>query len=157
VLNTTIQGGAEGLIYVPVGSPIFPVNSMLVSEYGNGVVTTYAFDAGGNPVPASRATFVAGLTGAEGAVIDPMTGDFLFSTFGGTNHVIVVRGFAIPPTATPGPGVTPTVPPPTVTPSPTVTPNPGGPPVDVPTLSTSMLAVLGLLMATVALLVLRRL
>ncbi len=157
VLNTTIQGGAEGFVYVPVGSPVFPANSLLVSEYGNDVVSIYQFDASGNPNPASRTLFVNGLTGAEGAVIDPLTGDFLFSTFGATNHVIVVRGFAIPPTVTPGPGVTPTVPPPTVTPRPTLTPNPGGVPADIPTLSTFMLALLGLLMAAVAVFVVRRL
>lgn len=155
VLNTTIQGGPEGFIYVPVGSPIFPANSMLVSEYGNDVVSTYQFDGSGNPIPATRALFVNGLTGAEGAVIDPVTGDFLFSTFGTTNHVIVVRGFAIPPTpaptSTPGPGVTPTQPP-----VPTVTPIPGGAPVDVPTLSSFMLAMLGLVLAAIAMLVVRR-
>ncbi len=97
-LNTTIQGGPEGFIYVPVGSPVFPASSMLVSEYGNGVVSIYQFDANGNPNPATRALFIGGLTGAEGAVIDPLTGDFLFSTFGGTNRVIVVRGFALPST-----------------------------------------------------------
>ncbi len=155
VLNTTIQGGPEGFIYVPVGSPIFPVNSMLVSEYDNDVVSVYQFDANGNPNPASRALFIDGLTGAEGAVIDPLTGDFLFSTFGATNHVIVVRGFAAPPTptptATPGPGTpTPTPPPPTATPI------PGGTPAAVPTLSTPMLALLGFLLAAAALLVVRR-
>ena len=41
--------------------------------------------------------FVARLTGAEGAAIDPLTGDFLFSTFfGGGNQIIVVRGFSAP-------------------------------------------------------------
>ena len=74
---------------------------MLVAEYGNDVIATYQIDASGNPIPASRAVFVSGLTGAEGSVIDPMTGDFLFSTFGGTNQVIVVQGFAPPPTNTP--------------------------------------------------------
>ncbi len=160
-LNTTIQGGPEGFIYVPVGSPIFPGSSMLVSEYDNDVVSIYQFDANGNPNPATRALFIDGLAGAEGAVIDPLTGDFLFSTFGGTNRVIVVRGFALPPTPTPtpGPGVTPTPPAPTPTqpPAPTATPIPGGPPVDVPTLSSPMLAMLGLVLAAIALLVMRRL
>jgi hypothetical protein len=37
------------------------------------------------------------VTGAEGAVIDPVTGDFLFSTFGtGTDRIIRVSGFAAP-------------------------------------------------------------
>ena len=38
--------------------------------------------------------FITGLSGAEGAFIDPLTGDFLFSTFGG-NRVILVTGFAV--------------------------------------------------------------
>jgi hypothetical protein len=158
VLNTTIQGGPEGFIYVPVGSPLFPSNSMLVSEYGNDVVSIYQFDGSGNPNPASRTLFVNGLTGAEGAVIDPLTGDFLFSTFGTTNHVIVVRGFAPPPTPTltAPPGATPTpTPPPGATPTPT--PNPGPPPVaQVPTLSDSMLVALGLMLAVIAILIVRR-
>jgi hypothetical protein len=39
---------------------------------------------------------VTGLVGAEGAWIDPLTGDFLFSTFGGSNRVIKVSGFELP-------------------------------------------------------------
>lgn len=143
-LNTTIQGGPEGFIYVPPGSPVFPANSMLVSEYSSNVVSVYQFDASANPNPASRALFINGLTGAEGAVIDPVSGDFLFSTFGAANHVIVVRGFAIP--ATPG-APTPTLPP--------VSPTPGGA-VVVPTLSAAMLAFLGLVLAAAALLLMRR-
>jgi hypothetical protein len=156
VLNTTVPGGPEGFVYVPPGSAVFPASSMLVSEYSAGAVTTYQFDAGGNPIPASRAVFISGLTGAEGAVIDPVTGDFLFSTFGGGNQVIVVRGFAIPvgetPTPTPtGPQPsatpTPTNPPPSATPTLTATLSTGVPPPVVPTLSFPMLALLGLLLA----------
>lgn len=132
VLNTTIQGGPEGFIYVPPGSPVFAANSMLVSEYDNDVVTAYQFNGSANPNPGTRNVFISGLTGAEGAVIDPLSGDFLFSTFGAVNHVIVVRGFAIPPT--PGP-----------------TPNPG-PTAQVPTLSTPTLLLLGLALAVVAVL-----
>jgi hypothetical protein len=152
-LNTTIQGGPEGFVYVPVGSPVFPVNSMLVSEYGNDVVSTYQFDGSANPVPATRALFINGLTGAEGAVIDPLTGDFLFSTFGAANHVIVVRGFAQPPTPTPTPvgGATPTPPP-----TPPPTPIPGPPTAPVPTLSVPMIALLAVALIAIALLVLRR-
>jgi hypothetical protein len=39
---------------------------------------------------------MTGLSGAEGAALDPLTGDFLFSTFGGGSRVIEVRGFAVP-------------------------------------------------------------
>jgi hypothetical protein len=150
VLNTNIDVGPEGFIYVPLGSPIFPSGtSMLVSEYGNDVVATYQIDAGGNPIPATRALFVDGLAGAEGAVIDPITGDFLFSTFGAANRVIAVRGFGIPPTPTftppagqPTATPTATVPAPTATQTPTLGPAPA-----VPTLSFPMLGLLGLLLA----------
>jgi hypothetical protein len=97
-LVTTLPGGPEGFIYVPLGSPLFPTQSMLVAEYSAGRVATYTIDANGNPVVASRQDFITGLTGAEGAAIDPVTGDFLFSTFGGANRVIQVRGF-VPPLA----------------------------------------------------------
>lgn len=40
--------------------------------------------------------FLSNLTGAEGAAIDPVTGDFMFSTFGGGSRVVVVSGFAAP-------------------------------------------------------------
>jgi hypothetical protein len=162
VLNTTIAVGPEGFVYVPVGSPIFPSGtSMLVAEYDNNVITTYQIDASGNPIPATRAVFVTGLTGAEGAVIDPMTGDFLFSTFGGNNQVIVVQGFAPPPTNTPA-GVATNTPTQTSTPTntavpPTTTRTPTlGAAVVVPTLSFPMLALFGLMLAAAAFLLMRR-
>jgi len=95
-LEVTLPGGPEGFVYVPQGSPLFGSQSMLVSEYSSGNVASYTIDANGNPVIASRKTFVAGLTGAEGAAIDPITGDFVFSTYGGSNHLIRVQGFAAP-------------------------------------------------------------
>jgi hypothetical protein len=96
--ETQISGGPEGFIYVPPGSPQFSdFNSMLVSEFSAGVVSTYQLDENGDPIPATRKPFMTGLSGAEGAVTDPLTGDFLFSTFGGGDHVIVVQGFAPPP------------------------------------------------------------
>ena len=58
------------------------------------------------PRVATRRTFLSGLTGAEGAVTHPLTGDFLFSTFGGSSQVVVVSGFIVPP-QTPDPVSTP--------------------------------------------------
>lgn len=89
------EGGPEGFIYVPAGSPLFS-NGLLLSEYAAGVVAAYEVDSSGNPIPATRRPFITGLAGAEGAFVDPLTGDFLFSTFGGFNQVIVVSGFAAP-------------------------------------------------------------
>ena len=97
IYETQIGGGPEGFIYVPPGSPLFPdYNSMLVSEWSDNEVAAYQLDSTGNPIPATRVTFITGLNGAEGAAIDPLTGDFLFSTFGGGDRVIVVQGFAAP-------------------------------------------------------------
>ncbi|MBI1332168.1 MAG: PEP-CTERM sorting domain-containing protein [Armatimonadetes bacterium] len=93
--TATLSGGPEGFVYVPLGSALFG-DSMLVSEYSAGVVSTYDVDANGDPIEASRKVFMNGLSGAEGAFIDPVTGDFLFSTFGGGNRVVVVQGFATP-------------------------------------------------------------
>lgn len=90
----TLPGGPEGIIYVPAGSPFFPNPSILVSEYAAGAVAAYEIDANGNPIQSTRRPFITGLSGAEGAYIEPSTGDFFFSTFGGGNRVIVVRGFS---------------------------------------------------------------
>lgn len=101
---TTLPGGPEGFIYVPTGSPEFSNPSMLVSEYLGGNIAAYDVDANGNPILSSRRDFITGLTGAEGAFIDPLTGDFLFSTFGSGNEVFVVQGFRAP---TPGGPIVP--------------------------------------------------
>lgn len=94
----TLVGGPEGFAYVPVGSPLFGSQSMLVTEYTDDNVAAYTIDANGNPVPGSRRTFIAGLEGAEGAAVDPLTGDFLFSTCGcgAVDRVVRVQGFALP-------------------------------------------------------------
>jgi hypothetical protein len=94
ILATSLPGGPEGMIYVPLDSPLFPEPSVLVSEYTAGAVSTYRVDADGNPISTTRRLFVIGLQGAEGATIDPTSGDFLFSTFGGGDRIIVVHGFA---------------------------------------------------------------
>lgn len=91
-----VLSGPEGFIYVNAGSPQFSGAGLLVSEYGAGRVSAFEVDGNGDPRVATRRDFITGLSGAEGAFLDPVTGDFLFSTFGGTNRVIVVRGFAPP-------------------------------------------------------------
>jgi hypothetical protein len=108
-LVETIEGGPEAFAYVPPGSPVFAPNSMLQAEYDSGVISTYQVDASGDPILSTRAELITDLTGAEGAIIDPLTGDFLFSTFGGGEQVVLVQGFASPsPTPTPTPSPTPT-------------------------------------------------
>ncbi len=127
-MKAQLSGGVEGFTFVPPGSAVFPANSSLQAEYDAGVVSTYQLDGNGDPMPATRQEFITGLTGAEGAAIDPVTGDFLFSTFGGGDRIIVVQGF-VPPPATGTPAATPSATAtatatPTATPTPTLTPTP---------------------------------
>lgn len=91
-----VPGGPEGVVYIAGGNPGFPLNSALVSEYRSNRVSAYDMDANGDAIVSTRRPFMDSLSGAEGAVIDPVTGDFLFSTFGGGNRVLVVNGFDAP-------------------------------------------------------------
>lgn len=91
--DISLGGGPEGIVYVEAGASLFPVEGVLISEYSNGSIASYEVDGNGDPVPGTRRAFITGLSGAEGGARDPVTGDFLFSTFGGGDRVLVVRGF----------------------------------------------------------------
>jgi len=91
-----LPGGPEGFVYIAAGNPGFGLNGMLVADYAAGSVSAYEVDGLGNPVVTSRRTFLSNLSGAEGAAIDPVTGDFFFSTFGGGSRVVRVSGFTTP-------------------------------------------------------------
>lgn len=95
-LRATPGGGPEGIVYVQDGNPDFLLDSVLISEYSTGEVGAYEIDANGDPIVGTRRDFITGLSGAEGGVYDPFSGDFLFSTFGSSNQVIVVQGFTVP-------------------------------------------------------------
>jgi hypothetical protein len=109
IARVNVGGGPEGIAFVPPGSPVFPPNSVLISQYSNGKVVTAPLDANGDPVVASVQDFIQGLNFAEGACIDPVTGDFLFSTFAGDTRVVGVTGFQTPSSPTPTPTPTATV------------------------------------------------
>ena len=94
--------GPEGIVYVLGGNAGFTSDSVLICEYSAGTVGAYEIDANGDPIVSTRREFMTSLNGAEGAVIDPVTGDFLFSTFGGTNQVLVISGFDLPSVFAPG-------------------------------------------------------
>ncbi len=94
-----ISGGPEGITHVPIGSPLFgETPHVLVSAYSANAIVAYELDADGMPIPSTSRNLVTGLTNAEGAAIDPITGDFLFSSFGGGNQVYRVTGFIPEPT-----------------------------------------------------------
>jgi hypothetical protein len=65
----------------------------LAAQDSFGKVEAYPLDSSGRPVAATGQGLSTGLTGAEGAVIDPLIGDFLFSTFGGQDTIEVVSEF----------------------------------------------------------------
>ncbi len=92
-----IGGGPEGIVYIDDSNLLFDADSVLISEYALGRVSSYEIDGNGDPVLSTRRTFMTGLSGAEGATLDPVTGQFMFSTFGGGDRVIVVRGFVPAP------------------------------------------------------------
>ena len=106
-LRATISG-PEGIAFVPPDSPVFPPNSVLIVQYGYSKVVTAPLDANGDPIMAQSQDFIRNLPQAFGACIDPVTGDFLFDTWGGSSEVTRVSGFATPtpaPSCTPGPWV----------------------------------------------------
>jgi hypothetical protein len=88
-------GGPEGIAYVPPGSFLFTNPAVLISEYGLASISAYDVDANFDPIPSTRRVFATGIGGAEGAFVDPATGNFLFSTFGGGSRVLSIRGFAV--------------------------------------------------------------
>jgi hypothetical protein len=90
----------EGIAYIAAGNPLFTSNSLLLSEYDAGRVSAFTVDSNGDPIISSRQDFITGLSGAEGATIDPVSGDFLFSTFGSGNEIFQVQGFQAPSTPT---------------------------------------------------------
>lgn len=95
---TTLAGGPEGVVYIDGSNPGFTSQSILLTEYIAGAVGAYELNSAGEPDLSTRRDFMVGLSGAEGAVTDPLSGDFLFSTFGGGNRVLVIHGFDAPHT-----------------------------------------------------------
>ncbi|MFV4649269.1 hypothetical protein ACNJUT_22000, partial [Mycobacterium tuberculosis] len=79
-------GSPEAFVYVQ-NAPHFTQQSALLSDYSDSTVKAYAIDSTGNPTGAGT-TFISGLSGVDGATIDPVTGDFLFSTY---NNQTIVR------------------------------------------------------------------
>ncbi len=93
--RTNVGGGPEGIVFIDPANPGFDVPSAVVCQYSQGEVVAFEIDADGDAIPSTERLVVSGLSGAEGATLDPVTGEFVFSTFGGGNRVVVVRGFGL--------------------------------------------------------------
>jgi hypothetical protein len=87
--------GSGGIAYVPQGSPLIDRRTIVVAEWST-AVSFFDADANGDIVPSSRRPFLTGLTNAWGAYFEPVTGDFMFPSWG-SDQLIIVRGFAQPP------------------------------------------------------------
>lgn len=97
-LTATIPNGPGGFAYVPSGSPGFMVDHVIVSEWSVNKVGVHEVDAAGDPKPATRKDFFTVFPRPWGAYFEPLTGDFLFLTWGvGTDKVYIVQGFQPPP------------------------------------------------------------
>ena len=106
---------------MPPGSPVFPSNSVLIALYWSSgkVVTAPLGLQTAIPILANAQDVLQQLGHADGACMDPVTGDFLFGSFNAQGQLIRVSGFEAP-TPTPTATVTPT-PPATATATPSAT------------------------------------
>lgn len=87
--SVSLVNGTDAFMYVKGGSPGFSKDSLLMTEYDTNQVSAYEIDNNGNPIADTRQEFINGLgfhsadalIGVMGSTIDPLTGNFLFSTF----------------------------------------------------------------------------
>jgi hypothetical protein len=102
-LVTTVPNEPGGFAYVPAGSPGFPAQSLIVAEWrrsnpGSDRVAVYEVDAAGDPIIDTRREFFHRFPRPWGAYFEPVTGDYLFLSWGtGEDHVYIVQGFVPPP------------------------------------------------------------
>jgi hypothetical protein len=101
--TTVLPNNPGGFAYVPAGSPGFPAQSLIVAEWHQGDraldrVAVYEVDAQGDPVVSTRREFFTRFPRPWGAYFEPVTGDYLFLTWGdGDDRVYIVQGFLPPP------------------------------------------------------------
>ena len=96
-MTTTLPNWPGGFAYVPVGSQGFPRPSMIVAEWNNLTVAAYEVDSQGDPMVSTRRPFIDNFDRPWGAYFEPMTGDYLFLSWGASqDQVFIVQGF-VPP------------------------------------------------------------
>jgi hypothetical protein len=101
--TATLPNNPGGFAYVPAGSPGFDAQAIIVAEWvaGDPVldrVVVYDADDLGDPRVDTRREFFARFPRPWGAYFEPVTGDYLFLSWGtGEDHVYLVQGFVPPP------------------------------------------------------------
>jgi hypothetical protein len=93
-LVESTPGGPEGIVWIHAGTPDFAANGTLISPHDLSEVDACLADSYGAPY--ACVPFITGLGHTEGATIDPVSGDYLFSTFGAPNQIAVVSDFGTP-------------------------------------------------------------
>ena len=95
-----VPNGPGGFAYIPVGSPLFPEQRIMMTEWTSQpqAVSSYAVDAAGDPIPASRKPFFTSFVKPWGSYFEPETGDYIFLQWENQpDHVYIVQGFVPPP------------------------------------------------------------
>jgi hypothetical protein len=100
--TATLPNEPGGFAYVPAGSPGFTTQSLIVAEWRFDStmdrVAVYDVDAMGDPIVTTRREFFQEFPRPWGAYFEPVTGDYLFLSWGtGDDHVYIVQGFVPPP------------------------------------------------------------
>lgn len=100
--TVTLPNEPGGFAYVPAGSPGFERQSVIVAEWRRpdpsaDRVAVYEVDEAGDPRVDTRREFFAKFPRPWGAYFEPVTGDYLFLSWGtGEDHVFIVQGFEPP-------------------------------------------------------------
>lgn len=98
VQTATLTGGPGGFAYVPAGSPGFDTDHVIVAEWSVDTVGVYQVDPQGDPMERTRKDFFLEFPRPWGAYFEPLTGDYLFLTWGaGMDRVYIIQGFMPPP------------------------------------------------------------
>lgn len=95
-----VPNGPGGFAYIPVGSPLFPEQRIIMTEWTSApqAVSSYAVDAAGDPIPATRKPFFTSFVKPWGSYFEPETGDYIFLQWENQpDHVYIVQGFVPPP------------------------------------------------------------
>jgi hypothetical protein len=97
-----VPNNPGGFAYVPAGSPQFSAQSLIVAEWNQldrdqDRVAVYEVNQMGDPTVSTRREFMTKFPRPWGAYFEPLTGDYLFLTWGdGNDRVYLVQGFAPP-------------------------------------------------------------
>ncbi|MCB9570184.1 MAG: hypothetical protein H6710_23740 [Myxococcales bacterium] len=98
VKTATLPNGPGGFAYVPKDSPGFDTDAVIVAEWSANKVGVYEVNDQGDPLVNTRKDFYTKFPLPWGAYFEPLTGDYLFLTWGvGVDKVYIVQGFKPPP------------------------------------------------------------